>query len=177
MKINGKEIEIFKKKRAVDYVIYSLVIVVGIILDQLSKLLVVKHIPLDTTVPLIKDVLHMTHIRNDGAAFGMLDDHRWIFIAISTVTIIALAFYLYLGHAQNNLYAVSIAMIISGGIGNMIDRLVLGYVVDFIDFRAFDFWKWIFNGADSFVCIGAGMLILALILDIIKEYKATGKVS
>ncbi len=177
MKINGKEIELIKKKRALDYIIYSLVIVLGIILDQVSKLLVVKFIPLNTTVPLIRDVLHLTHIRNDGAAFGMLDEHRWVFIVISSVTIIALSLYLYLGHAANHFYSVSIGMIISGGIGNMIDRLALGYVVDFIDFRAFDFWKWIFNGADSFVCVGAGLLILALILDIVKEYKSTGKIS
>ncbi len=177
MKINGKEIELFKKKRAIDYIIYSLIIAVGIILDQVSKLLVVKFIPLNTGVPLIKNVLHLTHIRNDGAAFGMLDDQRWIFIVVSTITIIALSLYLYLGHAGGRLYEISIAMIVAGGIGNMIDRLALGYVVDFIDFCAFDFWKWIFNGADSFVCVGAGLLILALILDIIKEYKSAKKTS
>ena len=61
-------------------------------------------------------------------------------------------------------------MIISGGVGNMIDRLMLGYVVDFIDFRLINFA--VFNGADSFVCVGAGLLILALIKDIIDEAKA-----
>ena len=61
-------------------------------------------------------------------------------------------------------------MIISGGIGNMIDRLMLGYVVDFIDFRLINFA--VFNGADSFVCVGAGLLILALIKDIVDESKA-----
>jgi signal peptidase II len=60
-------------------------------------------------------------------------------------------------------------MLIAGGIGNMIDRLALGYVVDFIDFRLIDFA--IFNGADSFVCVGAGLLILALLRDIIREGK------
>ena len=177
MKINGQEITIFKKKRAVDYIAYSVMIVVGILLDQLTKLLVVKFIPLENTVPLIRDVLHLTYIRNRGAAFGMLDDKRWIFIVLSTIAIIGISLYLYLGHAQNKLYAVALSLIVSGGIGNMIDRIALGYVVDFIDFRAFDFWKWIFNGADSFVCVGAGLLVLALILDIIKEYKETGRIS
>jgi signal peptidase II len=60
-------------------------------------------------------------------------------------------------------------MIVSGGIGNMIDRTVLGYVIDMIDFTLINFA--VFNGADSFVCVGAGILILALILDIIKETK------
>ena len=70
--------------------------------------------------------------------------------SISTVTIIALCLILYFGKIENRLSAVSFAMIISGGIGNMIDRTALGYVVDFIDFRLINFA--IFNAADSFVC-------------------------
>ena len=81
--------------------------------------------------------------------------------------------FLYSGMAQNKLYSISLAIIISGGIGNMIDRVALGYVVDFIDFCLIDFA--VFNGADSFVCVGAGMLILALILDIKKELQENRK--
>lgn len=168
MKIKG--FEIFHKRRAFDYLLYSLIIVVGIVLDQLTKFLSVKFLTLVDTVPLIKNVLHLTYVENTGAAFGMLKNHRWVFIVVSTITIIGLSAYLYLGHAQNTLYGVSIALIVSGGIGNMIDRLALGYVVDFIDFRLINFA--VFNGADSFVCVGAGILILALILDIIKESRA-----
>ena len=79
-------------------------------------------------------------------------------------------YYLFLGFAENKLYAASVAMIISGGIGNMIDRIALGYVVDMLDFVLINFA--VFNVADSFVCIGAGILILALILDLVKELKA-----
>lgn len=160
---------IFKKKTPKDYIIYSAIITVGILLDQLTKWLAVKFLmPIDTC-PLIKNVLHLTYVENKGAAFGMLKDHRWVFIVISTVAILAFMAYLYLGHADNMLYGVSLAMVISGGIGNMIDRLALGYVVDFIDFRLINFA--VFNGADSFVCVGAGLLILALILDLKNEYK------
>ena len=160
---------IFKKKQPKDYIIYSAIIVIGIILDQLTKLLSVKFLTKVSTVPLIQNVLHLTYVENTGAAFGMLKDHRWVFLTISTVAIIAFLAYLYLGHAESMLYGVSLAMVISGGIGNMIDRLALGYVVDFIDFRLIDFA--VFNGADSFVCVGAGLLILALIIDLVKEYK------
>ena len=83
--------------------------------------------------------------------------------------IVCLSVYLYGGFSQNKLYTASVLLIISGGIGNMIDRLALGYVVDFIDFRLINFA--VFNGADSFVCIGAALLILALIIDIINEQK------
>ena len=90
----------------------------------------------------------------------------------STVMIVVLAAYLYGGLAENKLYAVAASMIVSGGIGNMFDRIGLGYVVDFIDFRLINFA--VFNGADSFVCVGGGLLVLALIIDIVKEAKAKG---
>ena len=169
MKINGQEIEIFKKKTLFDYILYSAIIVGGIIIDQLTKWLSVAFLKVEGSVPIIKSVIHLTYVENTGAAFGILKNHRWVFILISIITIIGFSAYLYLGHSENRLYAVSIAMIISGGIGNMIDRLALGYVVDFIDFRLINFA--VFNGADSFVCVGAGLLILVLILDIKNEMK------
>ena len=159
-----------KKLKFSQYLIYSAIILFGIGIDQLTKWLAVKFLsPLDT-VPLIKGVLHLTYVENRGAAFGMLADHRWIFITVSTVTIIGMGFALFAGFFEKKLYTATISMIISGGIGNMIDRLFLGYVVDFIDFRLINFA--VFNGADSFVCVGAGLLVLALIIDIAKEQKS-----
>lgn len=159
-----------KRQNPLEYAIFSAIILVGIALDQLAKWLAVKYLEPITTFPIIKQVLHFTYVENRGAAFGMLAEHRWVFIAISTVTILALLGALYAGYLPNMLYKVSVSMIISGGIGNMIDRLMLGYVVDFIDFRLINFA--VFNGADSFVCVGAGLLIFALIKDIIDESKA-----
>ena len=157
----------FNKKTAI---IYSLIIAAGILIDQLTKLLTVKLLKPVGSVPIIKGVIHLTYVENRGAAFGMLSDERWVFITISTVAIVGLAFYLFCFKLPNMLYGVSISMIISGGIGNMIDRLALGYVVDMIDFTLINFA--VFNGADSFVCVGAGLLILALIIDMINEEKA-----
>lgn len=173
---------IFKKKTPKDYIIYSAIIVVGIILDQLTKLLTVEFMTKGQSIPLIKGFLHLTYTTNDGMAFGAMDgaDERWIFMLISTLMIIGFTVYLYLGHADNLLYGVSMSMVVSGGIGNMIDRLGFGFyvnpvtgngeVIDFIDFCGI--WNAVFNGADSFVCVGAGLLMLALVLDIIKESKA-----
>ena len=158
---------IFKPTK--EYILYSSIIAVGIILDQITKWLSAEFLSKIETLPLIKGVLHLTYVENRGAAFGMFADKRWVFMITSTVMIIVLSAYLYLGLSENKLYAVSIAMIISGGIGNMIDRIALRYVVDFIDFRLINFA--VFNGADSFVCVGAGLLVLALVLDIIKEAK------
>ena len=158
-----------KKKDTRTYLLYSAIIAIGILLDQLTKWLSVAFLSKIETCPIIRNVIHLTYVENRGAAFGMFKDQRWIFMLTSTVMILGLSLYLYLGFAENKLYEVSMAMIISGGIGNMIDRLALGYVIDFIDFRLINFA--VFNGADSFVCIGAGILILALVKDIIAEAK------
>jgi len=174
--------KLFIKKRPKDYIIYSAIILVGIFLDQLTKFLVTKYMTLYQSIPLIKNFLHLTYTTNDGAAFGMMDDpgQRWIFLVISSLAIVAFGVYLYLGHAENILYGISISMVVSGGIGNMIDRLGIGFyvnpstgmgeVVDFIDFCGI--WNAVFNGADSFVCVGAGLLILALVIDLKNEYTA-----
>ena len=156
-----------KKMKLREYLLYSAIIAAGIFLDQLTKWLAVKFLsPIDTQ-PLWEGVLHLTYVENRGAAFGMLSGQRYVFMIISTVMIIGMAFYLFAGMCENLLYGISVSMIVSGGIGNMIDRIAAGYVVDFIDFRLIDFA--VFNGADSFVCVGAGLLVLALILDIVRE--------
>ena len=165
-----------KKKSIAEYIMYSAIIIGGILIDQLTKFLVSEFMHIGQSIPIIKNFLHLTYTTNDGAAFGMLDNARWVFIVISAIAILAFAAYLYLGHADGMLYSVAIAMVISGGIGNMIDRMGLGFyvnsegmgeVIDFIDFCGI--WNAIFNGADSFVCVGAGLLILALVLEIKKE--------
>ena len=90
----------------------------------------------------------------------------------SVIAIVALSVFLYMRRSPNMLYAIAISAIISGGIGNMIDRTFLGFVVDFIDFYAFpNAWVWVFNIADSFVCIGAGLILLYVLLDAVKEIK------
>lgn len=158
-----------KKKRPIDYILYSVVIIAGVVIDQLSKWLCVEFLKPKGSVPIIKDVIHLTYVENRGMAFGLMADARWVFMVTSVIMIVAMGLYLYLGMCENKLYWISVAMVVSGGIGNMIDRVALGYVVDFIDFTLIDFA--VFNGADSFVCIGAGMLVLALVLDIVKEAK------
>ena len=147
-----------------------LAIIAGVIgLDQLTKWLTVVNLEEWESFPLWQDVFHFTYVKNTGMAFGMLKEHRWVFMLVSTILILGMGIYLYGMKSENRLYDVSMALILSGGIGNMIDRIFLGYVVDFIDCRFINFA--VFNGADSFVCVGAGLLMLALILDIVKEFK------
>lgn len=130
----------------------------AIVLDQATKFLAVKFLMTVDTVPIIKNVLHLTYLENTGAAFGSLKNSRWVFLAVSTFAIIALVFYMFKFKPKNRILSAGLAFIIGGGIGNMIDRLAKGYVVDFVDFRLINFA--VFNVADSFVCIGAALVII-----------------
>lgn len=140
-------------------------------LDQFTKWLIVSNFELNESRAVIDGVLNFTYIRNDGAALGMLDDHRWIFMVTSTLAIVAglvFMFVYYQKHYDPMLYT-SLSFIVGGGIGNMIDRTVLGYVVDFIDVRFIPFWKWIFNVADVFVCVGSALVVLYVLISDIKQ--------
>ena len=100
----------------------------------------------------------------------LLDEPKPHFNTISTIAVIGMLAVLFLGHMETKLSGIGLSMMVSGGIGNMIDRVAFGEVVDFIDFSDIGF-SAIFNVADSIVCIGAGILVLALILDIARESK------
>ncbi|MBQ7379051.1 MAG: signal peptidase II [Clostridia bacterium] len=143
--------------------------------DQLTKYLVIQHIPEGESIPVIEGVLHWTHIKNDGAIFGWFDDSRWMFMVLSTVGIlfmIGMLVYWVKKEPKDKLMQVILTLLISGGIGNMIDRCTLGVVTDFIDFCAFpNLWKWIFNVADCAVTIGGGMMVLWLVLSLIVDIK------
>ena len=145
------------------------VIMAVILVDQISKILVLTYL-FEDQVELIKGVLRFTYVENRGMAFGLLADHRWVFIVTSVVGIGFITFYLF-RYVERNLSRVGLALIIGGGIGNMIDRVRLGFVVDFIDFCAFDFWVWVFNVADAAVCVGAALFILNLLLELFADMR------
>lgn len=124
------------------------------------------------SVDIIPGVLRFSFVVNDGAAFGLMDENRWLFMILSTVAIIAIIVYMFWKKPQNPLLLTSLILITSGGIGNMIDRVALGYVIDFIDFCALPgLWMWVFNVADSCITIGAGLMALWLVIDMLKEMK------
>ena len=128
---------------------------------------------LGESVDIIPGVFRFTYIQNRGAAFGSMSDNRWLFMVLSSIAIIAIIVFIFWKKPQSKLMLASLIMICSGGIGNMIDRIRLGYVIDFLDFCAFPkLWMWVFNVADSFVVVGAGLLMLWMILDIVKDAKA-----
>ena len=131
------------------------------------------------SITVIPKVFNITYIQNRGAAFGMLANHRWVFMIISTVAIIGMTVYLFRFCKEGAFFKIGLSLVISGGIGNMIDRVAYGYVVDMLEATfietLFDWSFAIFNVTDSFVCIGAGIVIFCLLRDIIKETKENKK--
>lgn len=150
--------------------LFILLLIGTVVLDQLTKYWVLQSLVPIGTYKLWPDVLHFTYVENRGAAFGMLADHRWVFMVISTLAILALVVYMCIARPKSRFEVVSLAFIAGGGIGNMIDRIFRGFVVDFIDVTCINFY--VFNVADSFVCVGCGMMLLYLLLSEIDEKKA-----
>ncbi len=134
----------------------AIIAIAAIIADQLSKYYVVNTIDLHAEKPFINGIVSLYHTRNTGAAFSMLSNHRWVFMLFSAVSMALIVFLLIKEYKRHMLMNVSLAMVLGGGIGNMIDRVWLGYVVDFFKLEFVDFA--IFNVADSFITVGAVLL-------------------
>lgn len=133
--------------------ILSLIIVILIVLlDQLSKYWAVVVLKPIGDIGLINNVFHLTYVENKGAAFSLLQNQRWIFISVTIIIIIVLSYMIITRKIKRQPELLCALFIIGGGIGNLIDRILKGFVVDFFDFRLINFA--IFNVADSFVFIG-----------------------
>ena len=135
------------------------VLIIWLLLDQLTKYYVMNHFLLGESLPVIPNVFHLTYIINRGAAFGMLTNQRWFFLAVAFVLIIVYGFYRKRVNNGPVSLRVGTALLISGAIGNGIDRYVLHGVVDFFDFRI---WP-IFNIADIGICVGVVCVIYYLL--------------
>ena len=167
-------------------IVWILIIIGAVILDQGTKILVMNFLDRSEPFELIPGVFRFTYVENTGAAFGSFSDNRWVFMIISVLGIIAMIVYLWKFRPESKLACTALSMIIGGGIGNMIDRLFYkgslpdtigeNVVIDFLDFCAFpEIWPWVFNVADSFVCVGAGILMTWCVVSIIKEVKLEKK--
>lgn len=131
----------------------AVIIVLSILLaDQLSKFLADKYLILNNTVPLVNGIFHLTLVHNRGAAFGILRNQLPFFIIVSVIAIILIIAGLKNpGKNKFPLYKLSLNLMLAGILGNLIDRLLFGYVIDFFDFKV---WP-VFNIADSAITIGA----------------------
>ena len=140
--------------------IYELIIILLIGIDQISKLLALNYLKDIRSIPIIQNVFHLTYVEKRGAAFGMFQNNQIIFIIVALVASIYGLYYLHTKKVDT-VGKVGILLIISGAIGNLIDRVRLGFVVDYFDFRII--WEYVFNIADIFVVLGTILLCIYIL--------------
>ena len=144
------------------YVLMALFAAVAVVLDQLSKFLVVENIALFEKVPVLDGLFHLTYVQNTGAAFSSFQGMRWLFLVIFVVFTAAIVWEFWKKRMPFTTFERwCIAAIFAGGLGNMIDRVRLGYVVDMIAVEFIEFP--VFNVADCFITCGCILLMVHLV--------------
>lgn len=149
------------------YLTFFIITVLLIAADMFSKLAAVCFLKNIDTFPIIKNVFHLTFCRNTGAAFSLLSGSTGFLALVSALMIAVIIAYIIIKKPKSRLLLSSLSLIVAGGTGNIIDRVLRGYVIDFFDFRLINFA--IFNVADIFVCIGVVLLAVYIIKTDIKK--------
>lgn len=146
----------------------ALIILAVVVADQVSKAIVVAKLDMGESTGFIPYILSFCRSENTGMAWGMLKDHRWVFLTLSIVALIGFGILYYKTKKPHLLYTISMAFILGGGVGNMIDRLfrqgvntTQNAVVDFLKFEFIDFP--IFNVADAFITVGTVLIFVYLL--------------
>mgnify|MGYP003539871305 CR=1 FL=1 len=138
-----------------------------IIIDQLTKYIVAVNMVEGMSIPIIDEIVHLTFILNPGAAFGLLENNRWFFVGTAIVVLAIIFFYRREIQAEAKPVQVGIALFAGGALGNLIDRVRMGLVIDFFDFRI---WP-VFNIADIAICMGVGLILWITIKTELKTTK------
>lgn len=139
--------------------IWVVAVILIVALDQLSKSIVVNNMQLHDEIPVIKGFFNLYYVRNPGAGLGLFANARWVFLSLTTVVIIVAAALLIIDYFKHPLANTSLIFILGGGVGNMIDRIAMGEVVDFFQFQI-KFFDFIFNVADVFVTFGTIFFVI-----------------
>jgi signal peptidase II len=153
------------------YVLLSVITPLIIVVDQWTKYLVLQKFRLGETIPMILGFFNLTYIRNTGAAFGLLaqaDPSFRIpfFVTVPLIALVAVGYIFRKIDDRDYRLSISLSLVISGAIGNLIDRLQMGYVVDFLDFHwGYGYHFPAFNVADSAICVGVAILVLDLLTE------------
>ncbi len=136
-----------------------------VLADQAIKIGIARTMQLGESIPLLAGSFHITYIENPGSAFGMFANQRWIFIVAGILVVLAAGVMYRRLSGTGRLVRLGAALLLGGAVGNLIDRIRLGRVIDFLDFRV---WP-VFNIADIGICVGVACLIYALLHDGEKE--------
>lgn len=151
-------------------------IIVGILIaaaDQVIKYFVVTYLQPVGSVSVIDNLFKLTYVENRGVAFGMFSDMRWIFVALTSVLLGLIIWYMFKKRPQSKMFCISASLIIGGGIGNLIDRICYGFVVDYL---SVSFFPPVCNFADYCITVGTVLLLIYFLFfsDITKSDKKKG---
>lgn len=138
-------------------------IIIGIVLavvDQIIKYFVSLYLQPIGSVSVIDNLFKLTYVENKGVAFGMFSDMRWLFVALTSVLLFFIIFYMFKKRPSGKMFYIASGLIIGGGIGNLIDRLLYGYVIDYL---SLSFFSPVCNFADYCITIGTALLIIYLL--------------
>lgn len=144
---------------------YIIGIIVILLIDLLSKHIVMKSISLNESIDIIKNFFRLTYTHNDGAAFGIFGGKTIFILIVSFFVLSYLLFELFRNKKANRTIDLGITLIIGGLLGNLIDRLYFGYVRDFLDFKIFNWDFAIFNIGDTAIVIGASLFLIGIIME------------
>ena len=153
------------KKRNVFLIV---IFIIGIVLDQWTKGLVANNMNLFESIEIIPGFFSITYAQNTGAAWSMMEGQMLFFYVITIVAFVLLVFYLKNLKEEQFLSKLGVIMMLSGTIGNFMDRVMFQYVRDFLDFIIFGYDFPIFNVADSFLCVGVAIILLEEFMDYYK---------
>jgi signal peptidase II len=155
----------FKKSIFIKNFLFVLSSIIIIITDQVTKYLVNTKISLNSSVEIIPNIFFIANVKNSGAAFGVFQNRTNILIIISVIAIILIIILKIKLNLDSIFYNISLGFILGGAIGNLIDRIIFGEVIDFLHLRYFA----VFNVADSFICIGFGIVIILILKNYFKR--------
>lgn len=144
---------------------YLFIIAFLVAADQFSKQVIVTYLPLNDKRELISNFFYLTNVRNNGAAWSMLEGKQLLFIIITIGAVLLFSYLLFKKNNITKLEKISYLLIIGGAIGNLIDRVINNYVIDFLDFYIFGYDFPVFNLADCFLTVGVFLYIIAAILE------------
>ena len=136
--------------------------IIFIIIDQVSKIIVVNNLTNNKSIEVIKSFFYLTYTNNKGAAFSILTGRRILLILVALIVIGVLIYYVRKNKIEGKVNKIALSLVIGGSIGNLIDRILRGAVVDFIDVKIFGYNFPIFNLADTFIVIGVFLLIIEM---------------
>ncbi|WP_027128250.1 signal peptidase II [Fusobacterium perfoetens] len=151
--------------------IYYLIGIVGLVfLDQLTKIQIENNFFIGDSLAIIQDFFHITYVQNRGIAFGIFQGKINLISVFTVIAIIGIIYYFIKTFKKSSfLEKLAYMLIISGAVGNMIDRIFRGYVVDMIDFRGI--WSFVFNMADVYINIGVAVILLDMFIKAKKDLK------